>query len=139
MRRRTVSLLALVVALATACDTKPEGTQPTAPAAESKPTPATSGSATWRYPAARRVVAIGDVHGDLKATVEALALGKLIDGDNKWIGGDAVLVQTGDMLDRGDDEQRIVDLLHDLKEQATAAGGAVHILNATNKVIPSCL
>ncbi len=73
----------------------------------------------------RRVVAIGDIHGDLAAARAALKAGGLIDDADKWIGKDTVLVQTGDVLDRGDDEQAILDLLADLAAQAKAQDGEV--------------
>src|SRR5687767_3290543 len=56
-----------------------------------------------RVPAPERVVAIGDLHGDLRATERALKLGGLMNEAGRWIGGKSVLVQTGDLLDRGDD------------------------------------
>ena len=74
---------------------------------------------------AYRVVAIGDVHGDMSALVNALELAGLIDKNKKWAGAETVLVQTGDLLDRGDDEQAIIDLLDELRPQARAAGGDV--------------
>lgn len=73
-------------------------------------------------------MAIGDVHGDLEATRRALTLAGAIDAHDRWIGGDLVVVQAGDVLDRGDDEQAILDLLHRLAGEAAAAGGAVHML-----------
>jgi hypothetical protein len=81
-----------------------------------------------RFPAAPRIVAIGDLHGDLAATRRALTLAGAIDAGDRWIGKDLVVVQTGDVLDRGDDEQAILDLLARLAGEAAAAGGAVHAL-----------
>jgi hypothetical protein len=81
-----------------------------------------------RFPAAPRIVAIGDLHGDLAAARRALTLAGAIDAGDHWIGKDLVLVQTGDVLDRGDDEQAILDLLARLAGEARAAGGAVHAL-----------
>ncbi len=78
-------------------------------------------------------MAIGDVHGDLAATRAALRLVQAIDENDRWIGGDLVVVQTGDILDRGDDEQAILDLLDDLAGQAKAAGGALHVLNGNHE------
>jgi hypothetical protein len=78
-----------------------------------------------RLPAAERVIAIGDLHGDLAAARAALRAGGVIDGDDAWIGGKTVVVQTGDILDRGDDEQAIIDLFERLERDAAAAGGAV--------------
>lgn len=86
-----------------------------------------------RYPETDRIVAVGDVHGDLDATIRVLRLGGLIDADNHWSGGSTVFVQTGDQLDRGDDEQAIVDLLERLEGEAEAAGGAVHVLNGNHE------
>ncbi len=71
-----------------------------------------------------RVVAIGDVHGDLDATRRALRLGGLIDEDDHWIGEHSIAVQVGDQTDRGDDEQAILDLFEVLAQEAYAAGGA---------------
>ena len=50
-----------------------------------------------------RVVVVSDVHGDLEKFLEVLKRAALLssDGKNEWIGGTAVLVQTGDILDRG--------------------------------------
>jgi hypothetical protein len=72
-----------------------------------------------------RGVAVGDVHGDLSALKAALFAARLIDSDGHWIGQDAVLVQTGDLLDRGDDEQEIIDFLDQLGKEASAQKGAV--------------
>lgn len=77
-----------------------------------------------RFPAPRRLVAIGDLHGDLEATRRVLRLAGAIDERDGWIGGDLVLVQTGDQLDRGDDEPEILDLFERLAREATAAGAA---------------
>ena len=88
-----------------------------------------------RYPAAQRIVAIGDLHGDLAATRKVLALAGAIDDKDRWIGGNLVIVQTGDILDRGDDEQAIFDLLDALDKQARAAGGAVHVLNGNHELM----
>ena len=44
-------------------------------------------------PAAERLVAIGDLHGDLAKTTEAFRAGGLIDGSGAWIGGSTVAVQ----------------------------------------------
>lgn len=88
-----------------------------------------------RYPAAQRIVAIGDLHGDLAATRAALRLAGAIDEGDRWAGGTTVLVQTGDQLDRGDDEFEILDLLDALTTQARAAGGAVHVLNGNHELM----
>ena len=88
-----------------------------------------------RLPASQRIIAIGDVHGDLQATRKALALGGLIDAADQWVGGRTTLVQTGDILDRGDDEQAIIDLFERLAVQAKEARGAVYVLNGNHELM----
>lgn len=92
-----------------------------------------------RFPQADRLIAIGDVHGDFDALITALELGGLIDEDYHWIGGKSVLVQTGDQLDRGDQERKIVDLLVQLESEAEAAGGKVHVLNGNHELMNAAL
>jgi hypothetical protein len=103
-----------------------------------QPTTPTDGIPT-RFPAAPRVVAIGDVHGDLDATRRALRLAGAIDADDRWIGGRLVVVQTGDQLDRGDGERAILRLLQRLAREARAAGGALHALNGNHELMNALL
>jgi hypothetical protein len=86
-----------------------------------------------------RIVAIGDLHGDLEAARGALRLAGAIDEFDEWIGGDMIVVQTGDILDRGDDEEAIMDLFGKLKEQAEESGGAVHVLNGNHELMNAYL
>lgn len=90
---------------------------------------------SWRFPPAPRIVAVGDLHGDLDATRRALRLAGAIDEKDGWIGGNLVLVQTGDQLDRGDDEQAILDLFDRLAREARHTGGAVHALNGNHELM----
>src|SRR5690349_20270151 len=69
--------------------------------------------------AAERVVAIGDLHGDFDAARAALRAAGAIDADDHWSGGKLVIVQTGDVLDRGDGETKILELLERLDREAT--------------------
>jgi len=110
---------------------------PTASAADSTrsdPPPPTDAIPT-RFPAPERLVAIGDVHGDLSATRAALRLAGAIDAEDRWVGGSLVVVQTGDQLDRGDDEQAILDLFERLRGEAEAAGGAFHVLLGNHELM----
>ena len=80
--------------------------------------------------APRRVVAIGDVHADLDAFQTALQLAGVVDVDMQWVGGNAVVVQVGDQLDRGTDEAAVLNLTHSLQAQARRAGGAPQRMHA---------
>jgi len=75
-----------------------------------------------------RVVAIGDIHGEFEGFTSILRASELVDDSDRWIGGTAFLVQTGDYMDRGPDVRKVMDLLMDLQEQAAAAGGQVIVL-----------
>lgn len=82
-----------------------------------------------------RIVAIGDIHGALPALVRLLTTARLIDGDERWSGGRATLVQTGDYTDRGPFVRGVLDLLIRLEEEAAAAGGAVRPLLGNHEVM----
>lgn len=74
---------------------------------------------------AQRIVAVGDVHGDYAAYAAILRAARLIDDRDRWIGGNAVFVQTGDVADRGPDSLRIIRSLMRLQREALRAGGRV--------------
>ncbi|CAN8295210.1 unnamed protein product [Cochlearia groenlandica] len=85
----------------------------------------------------RRIIAVGDLHGDLSKARGALQLAGVLSsqGPDQWIGEDTVLVQVGDILDRGDDEIAILSLLRLLDEQAKANGGAVFQVNGNHETM----
>ena len=82
-----------------------------------------------------RVVAIGDVHGAFDQFVEILQTAGLIDPKHQWIGGTTVLVQTGDIFDRGPKVREALDLLMRLEEEARRAGGRVEALLGNHEVM----
>ncbi len=86
-----------------------------------------------------RIVAIGDLHGDLEAARAALRLAGAIDTTDHWIGGELVVVQTGDILDRGDGEEAIMALFQRLGTEARSAGGDVHLLNGNHELMNAYL
>lgn len=82
-----------------------------------------------------RIVAVGDLHGDFDACTRILRSANLIDKNNAWIGGKTHLVQTGDILDRGVETRKLIDLLMSLEVQANKAGGRVHVLLGNHEVM----
>ncbi|KAA6429207.1 MAG: metallophosphoesterase, partial [Trebouxia sp. A1-2] len=74
------------------------------------------------------VCAIGDLHGDLEQGYIALRLAGVVDVQGSWSGGQAALVQTGDLLDRGPNSLDLVELFERLKVEASKAGGKIHTL-----------
>ena len=102
-------------------------------------TPAKPDPHATRLDAPERIVAIGDLHGDLSATRAALRLAGAIDSLDRWTGGELVIVQTGDILDRGDEEEAIFHLLEKLRLEAEVAGGAIHVLNGNHELMNAYL
>ena len=72
-----------------------------------------------------RIVAIGDIHGAYDEFTRLLQQVGLVDDRHRWSGGSAILVQTGDIADRGAQVREVWDLLMTLERQADAAGGQV--------------
>ncbi|KAL6967752.1 Glycosylated integral ER membrane protein [Sarracenia purpurea var. burkii] len=85
----------------------------------------------------RRIVAVGDLHGDLAKARCALEIAGVLssDGRDLWTGGETVLIQVGDILDRCDDEIAILSLLRSLDIQAKATGGAVFQVNGNHETM----
>jgi hypothetical protein len=146
MHRRAAVPLArtvLAIALLAACDRSqrqregaaPPPPLPSAPAARKGDT-CTLPPIPLKHPTApRRLVAVGDLHGDLAATRAALRAAGVLNVSDSWIGDDTVVVQTGDVLDRGDDEEEIYELLEKLEAEARAAGGAIVLLNGNHELM----
>ena len=96
--------------------------------------PATNAN-NCRSPAAARLVAIGDLHGDLKAAKRAFSLAGATDDKGTWVGGSLVVVQTGDVLDRGDEELDLLAFLDQQQAAAEKAGGRLVRLNGNHEVM----
>jgi hypothetical protein len=80
------------------------------------------------------VWAIGDTHGDYTRLIDLLVKGEIIDevsrqpdqlANVKWKAGNAVLVCTGDMIDKGAQSVEVLQLFMRLKQIAPEAGGQV--------------
>jgi hypothetical protein len=83
----------------------------------------------------QRIVAIGDVHGDLTDFVSILRKTGLINDKSSWIGGGTVLVQVGDVVDRGPKSRECLDLLMALERQARRQKGKVIALLGNHEVM----
>jgi Calcineurin-like phosphoesterase len=86
------------------------------------------------FPGVSRIVAVGDVHGDKDAFAAVLRMAEVVDGQDKWVGGRAHLVQIGDISARGPQTREAFDLLMRLEKEAQAAGGRVHALIGNHEV-----
>jgi hypothetical protein len=83
----------------------------------------------------RRIVAVGDAHGAYPEFVRILRAAGVIDSRDRWSGRDTYLVQTGDVLDRGPDSRRVLDLLRRLERDAPKTRGRVISLVGNHEVM----
>ena len=79
-----------------------------------------------------RLVAVGDVHGELEGFQEILLAENLIDSQKKWSGGKDILLQIGDVVDRGPYSLEVFAYLKELQHQADTAGGRVVAVGTTS-------
>lgn len=84
---------------------------------------------------AGRVIAIGDIHGHLDGFRAILRATGLIDTHDRWTGGRATLVQTGDFSDRGAGVREVMDLLMRLEREAPRHGGRVVTLVGNHELM----
>lgn len=89
----------------------------------------------YQWEGVERIVAIGDLHGDYANYLAALRAAGLIDGKDRWAGGETHLVQTGDIPDRGPDTARIIEHMAKLAKQAERKGGRVHNLMGNHEAM----
>jgi len=82
-----------------------------------------------------RIIAIGDIHGDIKSLNNCLRIAGVVNKDGSWTGKNTVVVQVGDLFDRGNDELEILQLVHKLNREATENGGAVVSLVGNHEVM----
>lgn len=86
-----------------------------------------------------RLLALGDVHGDMHNTLLVLSAAGLVNPETwSWTGGDATLVQTGDILDRGDKGIQLLEFFKRLSQEARAAGGMVLQLLGNHEMMNIC-
>jgi len=76
----------------------------------------------------QRIVAVGDLHGDHDAWRAIARASGIMDAKGRWGGGKTVLVQMGDIVDRGPQSLRIIRDLMSLQREARRKGGQVYVL-----------
>ena len=76
----------------------------------------------------RRIVAVGDLHGDHDAWQAIARASGVMDAKGRWGGGKTVLVQMGDIVDRGPQSLKIIRDLMRLQREARRKGGQVFVV-----------
>ncbi|KDQ57374.1 hypothetical protein JAAARDRAFT_689173 [Jaapia argillacea MUCL 33604] len=73
----------------------------------------------------RKIAACGDLHGDMENSLKVLQLAKVVDEKGDWSGEVDFFVQTGDIIDRGDDTIKLFSWMEELRIQAASMGGTL--------------
>jgi len=80
----------------------------------------------------QNLYALGDIHGDYERLVKLLAAAHIVEGalplKARWTAGNAILVVTGDMIDKGPRPVDVLHLLMHLQAEAPKSGGEVILL-----------
>lgn len=84
----------------------------------------------------QRLVCVGDVHGDVFALRRFLETAGVYDpATDSWCGGNTIVVQCGDVLDRGLEELACYRLLSKLSRQAPGHHGRVVLLVGNHEAL----
>jgi hypothetical protein len=94
----------------------------------SNPREAQAQSAQVQWSGIEQVVAFADVHGAYSELLALLRETGVVDQQDRWAAGHAHVVSLGDLLDRGADSRKVMDLLMRLQGEAQAAGGYLHVV-----------
>jgi len=89
----------------------------------------------YRWTGVERVVAMSDPHGAYDAMTRTLSNAGIVDEALAWSGGETHLVITGDLLDRGADSRKIMDLVMRLELEAIESGGMVHLTMGNHELM----
>ncbi|MEZ4561427.1 MAG: metallophosphoesterase [Thermomicrobiales bacterium] len=79
--------------------------------------------------------AIGDIHGQYEKVTHDLREAALLSSDLHWAGADSALWLIGDLVDRGPDGIKVIDLAMRLQREAAAAGGSTTTLIGNHDIL----
>jgi len=89
----------------------------------------------WRWSGVERVVVVPDIHGAYTELTELLKASGVVDNSLNWTGKKTHLVSLGDLLDRGADSRKVMDLLMRLQKEAPKHGGQVHVIAGNHEIM----
>jgi len=76
----------------------------------------------------QRIIAVGDLHGDFSAWQDIAHGAGIMNSKGHWAAGKTILVQMGDVTDRGPDSLKIIKSLQQLEREAARKGGHVYVV-----------
>lgn len=88
-----------------------------------------------QWSGADRIIAFGDVHGAFDELRTLLRETGVIDAQDHWAAARTHVVSLGDLIDRGADSRKVIDLLMRLQTEAQVAGGQLHVVLGNHEVM----
>jgi hypothetical protein len=108
-------------------------------------------------PPTKRIIAIGDIHGDLNLAIRSFKLAKLIDSNYNWIANppNTIVIQVGDQVDScrpipgvnechtkpqpadKAEDVKVINFFDQMHTKASAYGGAVYSLLGNHELMNS--
>lgn len=74
------------------------------------------------------IIAIGDLHADLESSKKAFQVAGVLNEKGEWIQDNIIVVQTGDLTDRGADGQEVLVWIQKLEKEAKKHNSEFHVL-----------
>lgn len=74
------------------------------------------------------LIAIGDIHGDVRKAVQALRMASVIDSSGNWTAEGITVVQLGDLVDRGPSSLDAIRYMHGLQASLGTGLAELHAL-----------
>ncbi|ANQ08356.1 Calcineurin-like phosphoesterase [Plasmodium coatneyi] len=84
------------------------------------------------------IIAIGDIHGDIESLKLILRHANLINENDEWVAENVLLVQVGDVLDRGIYGPLIYDYLFQLQKEAPLKKSRVLLIMGNHEQLNLC-
>ncbi len=92
-------------------------------------------SSPFEFQNVKKIMAIGDLHGEFDTFKDFLINNKIIDINYNWTFGDGHLVLIGDIFDRGSKVNECFWLLYKLEVEAQQHDGEVHFIIGNHEVM----
>lgn len=89
----------------------------------------------WSFQTNSRVIAVGDLHGDLNSLKHILLENGVIDQKGQWISGADHLVLNGDLVNLGPQSFELLNFVMNLEKQAESKQGKVHVILGNHEVM----
>ncbi len=89
----------------------------------------------YEFEGVDKIAAISDIHGQYDVMIKLFKSNGIIDEQHEWSFGNGHLVITGDIFDRGEQVTEILWFVYRLEQQATAAGGRVHLVLGNHEMM----